>query len=93
MTTKLVWKIITILTTLKTYLKMLEYTKYAPLFAQVFALSKFNSFSNLCVPLKERNGIFYKNVIGIILIKFNIAKNRNIGETKKWTKRENILQD
>jgi hypothetical protein len=45
----LVWKIITILTTLKTYLKMLTYTKYAPLFAQVFALSKFNSFQTSIV--------------------------------------------
>ena len=43
----MVWKIITILTALKSYLKMLTYTKYAPLFAQDFALSKFNSFTNM----------------------------------------------
>ena len=44
---KWVWKTITILTVLKFCLKMLTYTKYAPLFAQIFALPKFNSFPNL----------------------------------------------
>ena len=29
------------------------YTNYAPIFAQVFALSKFNSFPNLCVNKNE----------------------------------------
>ena len=46
------WKIITILTVLEFCLKMLTYTKYAPLFAQNSALSKFNSFPTWFVPSK-----------------------------------------
>ena len=46
---------ITILTALEFCLKMLTYTKYAPLFVQNSALSKFNSFPTRFVP-KERNG-------------------------------------
>ena len=49
------WKIITILTALEFCLKMLTYRKYAPLFSQNSALSKFNSFPTGFV-LKERNG-------------------------------------
>ena len=59
-------KIITILTALKFCLKMLTYRKYAPLFAQNSALSKFNSFQNWFVPLKGMIIKMEKSIIDII---------------------------